>query len=116
MRVVVGGRQAGKTHRLVEWVREGQRIEQWPGYSRVLLAIDVREALRLRDEYNLDPRQITSVEDWRTRAGHVLDHQVEVAIDNLDIWLENMLRQRIAVVSATGTMIGADPLLAWSET
>lgn len=100
MRVIVNGRQAGKTYALVQWVKEGEETDSYPGWSRVILTHNLEEAARLRAQYDLDYRQVFSVVEWQhARLGR---KPVEVALDNADITLAHLLGQMPSLVSMTG--------------
>lgn len=100
MEVIVNGRQAGKTYRLVEWVKQGEQIDSYPGWSRVIVVQSVGEALLLRRDYGLNVRQVLSLKEWgENRAGN---SQVEIALDNADLVLGEILRKLPSVVSITG--------------
>ena len=100
MKVTANGRQAGKTYALVEWVREGERTDSYPGWSRVILTHSCDEARRVRSLYRLDYRQVFSVNEWKDfRLG---SGSVEIAVDNVDILLHHMIDQRPNIVTMTG--------------
>jgi len=102
MRVIVNGRQAGKTYALVQWVKEGEQTNSYPGWSRVILTHTIDEAQRLRGLYELDYRQVFSVSEWRTaRLGR---RPVDVALDNADLVLASYLGQMPAKIAMTGSI------------
>ena len=102
MRVIVNGRQAGKTYALVQWVKEGEQTNSYPGWSRVILTHTIDEAQRLRGLYELDYRQVFSVSEWRTaRLGR---RPVDVALDNADLVLASYLGQMSAKIAMTGSI------------
>lgn len=101
MKVTVNGRQSGKTYALVQWVKEGVETDSYPGWSRVILTHTIDEAIRLRADYDLDYRQVFSVEEWRSaRLGHL---PVEVGVDNADLFLHRLIGQRPSRVTMTGS-------------
>lgn len=101
MKVIVNGRQSGKTYALVQWVREGVATDSYPGWSRVILTITINEAERLRRDYELDYRQVFSVNEWQTaRIGR---KPVEIAVDNADLVLASYLGQHPAQITLTGS-------------
>lgn len=100
MYVIVNGRQAGKTYALVQWVKDGERTDSYPGWSRVILTHTIADADRLRKDYDLDYRQVFGVEEWRkARIGRL---PVAVAVDNADLVLASYLGQMPSTVSITG--------------
>lgn len=100
MRVIVNGRQAGKTYSLVQWVKDGEETDSYPGWSRVILSHTLAEADRLRRLYELDYRQVFSVEEWRSaRLG---PKRVDIAVDNADLVLATYLQQMPSALSITG--------------
>lgn len=102
MRVIVNGRQAGKTYALMKWVKEGEKTDSYPGWSRVLLTHSLAEAQRLRTLYDLDYRQVFSISEWKTaRLGR---KPVDVAVDNADMILAHMIGQYPSRVTMTGTL------------
>jgi hypothetical protein len=100
--VLVRPRQAGKTHALVQWVKEGEATNSYPFWSRIILTPSIEQAMRLREEYeDLDYNQVFAWIEWSTmRRGSL---PVEVAVDNLDMIVAEHLRQAPAVVTWTGT-------------
>ena len=111
MKVLVMGRGAGKTHTLIEWVKQGVETKSYPGWSRVILTHSLDEAERLRRGHGLDYRQVFEVGEWvRARLGR---KPVEVAVDNADLVLSALLRQRPEVIALTGVNwmggVDADP-------
>lgn len=103
MQIIVRPRQMGKTHAMVQWVLEGERTDSYPGWSRVILTPDIRQADYLRAQYpNLDYRQVFSWQEWRdARLGY---RPVDVAVDNAEMILASIIRHTPAVVSMTGTV------------
>jgi phage terminase large subunit-like protein len=103
VRVIVRGRQAGKTYALIEWVKEGDKTKSYPGWSRILLCHSLDEAQRIRTDprYGLDYHQVFAVSEWRTaRLGH---KPVEIAMDNVDLVLASFIGQAPSQISITGS-------------
>ena len=101
MKVIVNGRQSGKTHTLVEWIKEGEETDSYPGWSRILLCHSLEEAQRIRQLYDLDYRQVFAVSEWKTaRMGR---KPVDIAVDNVDLILTSYLGQHPAQIAMTGT-------------
>jgi hypothetical protein len=90
--IIVRPRQAGKTYEAVQWVLEGEQTDSYPGWSRVLLCHTLQEADRIRKDFPaLDYRQVFSWREWRER--HPGLKPVEVAVDNADLILGQVLNQ-----------------------
>lgn len=100
MKVIVSGRQAGKTYALVQWVKGGEQTDSYPGWSRVILTHNLVEAARLRAIYDLDYRQVFSVEEWR--GAHLGKKLVEVGVDNADLVLSSYIGQTPRQITITG--------------
>lgn len=91
MDVITRPRKAGKTQDLVAWVKEGQEIRLYPGWTRIILTLHESDAMRIRQAYDLEYRQVFSLRDWqegRISAGW----EVEVAVDNADEMLRSLIR------------------------
>lgn len=98
--VMARGRQAGKTYDLMQWVKQGEQTNSYPGWSRVILTHSLEDAQRLRTQYDLDYRQVFAVSEWKNiRLGN---GAVEVALDNADLVLAQMLGQMPRIISVTG--------------
>lgn len=110
-------RQSGKTTELLRWLLRGHRVDEPPGWSRVVLTAN-RQTLkhmllsfRWVDE-ELKRRRFThgfnGVIYTLDEAAHppqrlwFAGSQVEVAIDNLDLYLQSQLGFLPALFSMTG--------------
>lgn len=103
LRIVAGDRRQGKTTRLVDWLQQGERIDRYPGRSRILLTSHEREAQRVRKEFALDYHQVYSLRDWTHRYRQGFSQGLEVAIDDAELILrETVGNQRLAIISTTG--------------
>lgn len=108
--LIVGGRQSGKTMRLLEWVAAGEKIARYPGWSRVLVVDSIDEVSRLRsiiraDRENPlfedDPHRVYSFREWQSAVG--VDPSVEVALDNAEFVLARVIGPgRLSAASMTG--------------
>lgn len=107
MNVEVCGRGAGKTYRLVQWVKDGEETDSYPGWSRVLLTHSIDEAQRLRSEYELDYRQVFSYAEWRD--AHLGPKPVDIAVDNVDLLLMGYFRSMPSLIAMTGSNITPPP-------
>jgi hypothetical protein len=93
MEIYTAGKQQGKTTHLINWVREGVKTDSYPFWDRVILTISIREADRLRKDYNLDYNQIYPAREWLN--AHIGPKPVKVAIDNADIVLSEIFHNSI---------------------
>lgn len=109
MKVIQLPRQAGKTNKLIEWIKEGHLIDSYPGWSRVILTSTIQEAdmirntkLRLQRKEFDTYRWVFSFDEW-VRAAVPYSLGIEVAIDNVDMLLSYMLRGQglIKVITLT---------------
>ena len=100
MRLIIQPRQAGKTYRLVEWVKAGEVTERYPFRSRILLVHSIREVIRMRQEHGLEPESVMSFEEWRDRYRPAFG-PVELGVDNADMLLTQILGQAPSVISIT---------------
>lgn len=116
MEVFVGGRRTGKTHRMVEWVKQGRMIDQYPGWNRIILTSTLDEAQRLRHDFDLDYRQVFSLLEWKN--GHIPHRNaIALGIDNVDMLLFHILGGPIDAMSLTGEEVdlGEDELVSAKE-
>ena len=103
MKIIVRGRQAGKTYDLIQWVKEGEETDSYPGWSRILLCHSLDEAQRIRTQYDVDYRQVFSVSEWQNaRMGR---KSIEIAVDNADLVLMGFLGQMPTQIAMTGTTL-----------
>lgn len=91
MKILMRGRQQGKTHELIEWVLEGVKTDSYPNWSRVLLVHNLQEADRLRGFHGqpLDYRQVFTYDEWS--GGRIGKIPVLIAVDNAEFYLQRML-------------------------
>jgi hypothetical protein len=93
MLVIVGGRQAGKTVQMIEWVTAKP--------DRTIMCIDRQEAQRLKKTYGLSPVQVT----WPgPKSFGPPERKVEIGIDNAEFFLQRLLPvgTSLGIVSLTG--------------
>lgn len=116
MQVIVSGRRSGKTTKTLEWVKEARRVPHYPFWDRVLIVATFHEAQVLRiglrqeaeeqgiDESGLYYNLVYSIQEWKNAY---IDPRWEglVAIDNAEFILEQILRQRPALVTMTGVQL-----------
>jgi hypothetical protein len=101
MKVIVSSRRAGKTYKMVEWVKQGEKSIHYPYWTRIILAHNIAEADHLRREYELDYHQVFSVDEWADRR-RGSRHEPEIAVDNAEFLLTRILGSAIHQVSITG--------------
>lgn len=100
MRIIVRPRRAGKTHELLEWVKQGERTDSYPGWSRIILTHTLDEAQRLRTREDMYYHQVFSIGEWQSaRIGRWVP---EIAIDNADIVLADLLGRPVDLITMTG--------------
>lgn len=103
MRVMVTGRQGGKTTAMLEWMRGAPE-----GEHRVCVSASREQAMRLlRDNPDLESWQFVALDDVRRggafggvlrgRGGHVV-----LGIDNLDMVLGALIYWPVDAVTVTG--------------
>jgi len=104
----ITGRQNGKTHRLIEWVKQGRPVDYYPGWDRVILTSSKLEADDIFRRYpELDSHQVYPLNTWSNRfvAGGI-QGPVTLGIDNVEYFLNRMLYNtaysRIAMITGTG--------------
>ena len=98
MRVELGGRQTGRTTRMIEWLKDNP--------SGILIVHSESEAQRLSNLHDHDGimelrLRIVSVESWMNRRPSF--HLPAVAVDNADMVLQQLLGTGIDVVTMEGT-------------
>lgn len=121
MQVFVTGRQGGKTHASIKWLLDGFEIPRYPFWSRVLVVHDVQSVLflqkRLTDQLALR-RDLVESHNWVRKAiwgpndvlssGGVL-REVEVGIDNVELFLANLIHRVPSFVTMTGELYVSEP-------
>ncbi len=101
MKIIVQPRRAGKTYKLVEWVRQSEKLSDYPYWSRIMLVSNMMEAERIRNSYDLDYHQVFTFDDWQHRYFSPTT-EVEVAIDNAELIFTRMFNSDIRMISMTG--------------
>lgn len=103
MEIIIGGRGAGKTIALLEWVLEGNKVPYYPGWDRIILTSTVEESMRLqrllresvlRVDGHHDPdgaHRIYSYHEYQ--QGRFPNAPVEYMIDDLEFLLQELLRR-----------------------
>jgi hypothetical protein len=116
---LLAGRREGKTTQLIEWLLQGESIEPWPGWSRVLIVTTAKLIDPIRDNFRAADQQlrdrgcvgglgkvVLSVGSYPLHRLRLSD--VEVAVDNAEDLITQQLGFRPDVVSMTGVPFGAD--------
>jgi hypothetical protein len=84
-------------------VDDGEAIDKDPYWSRILLFHNIAEAVRIRNEYDLDYRQVFSFNEWRgTHGKRISADEVEIAVDNLDLLLSDMFGVTPTMIAING--------------
>lgn len=113
MKVIIGGRQSGKTARLLAWMHEAPE-----GEHRVCVTFSDMEAMRLlRENPDLESWQFVGTGEvragaWsgvlRGRGGHIV-----LGYDNADLALQQMVPFELGVITVTGAPDSLDA--AWAD-
>ena len=101
--IFLADRGKGKTTRLIEWVKQGERTNYYPGWSRIILVPAFHDAQRLRhghNVYGLDYHQVFTVSEFRD--GKFPSPGVEIGVDNIDLILHSYLGGAVTVGTMTG--------------
>lgn len=96
MQIFGGGRQVGKTYRIVQMLKADP--------SGVLIVPNVKMANRLREQYGLNESQVVSINQGAKLQGR----EVNLYVDNLELLIGPLLSLRL----------GNNPVLAaacWTE-
>lgn len=102
MQVLNWPKRAGKTTKLALWVKEGERTDSYPGWTRIMLVPTIQEAVHVRNQFKLDPHQIFSYEEWR-KAYHAAfqgEAHIEVAVDRAETLIHDLVMSRARVAYA----------------
>lgn len=122
LQIVVSGRQEGKTTHLVRWLLGGHLTDEWPGWSRLLLCHDGRTMLLVHEHHGDVDRELRDLgvggglgklllgpSDLTRRFVELQGRNgdLEIAVDNLDFWLERGfgIPLRLTLVSMTGEFL-----------
>ena len=86
MKVLIAGRQEGKTTKLMNWVYGGVKVQRYPGWSRVAIVSNRLRHTHLKDEYwrqieDFDHRVYT-LDD--IRDGRFPSNETLYRLDDLD--------------------------------
>lgn len=101
--MLVAGRREGKTTQVILWLAGAHKVEGNPGWSRILLTFSKTEADRLRMDYPVFARRIFSLREWTHTAARGLGGDLEIAIDNADMILQDLVGfHRLVYATLTG--------------
>lgn len=117
---VLAERQGGKTTQLIEWLLNGEPINAWPSWSRVLIMPEKQQVTDLVRRFQVADQTLRdkgcigglakvalAVGDYALTRLRLAD--VEVAVDNADHLVEQVLGLKPDMVSMTGSVFGAQP-------
>jgi hypothetical protein len=120
LRALLAERQEGKTTQLVDWLVDGDPIDKWPSWSRVLIVPEKQQLMNIVSRFQVAnhalrdkgcPGGLQKV--ILTAGGYALTRlrlaDVEVAVDNAEQLIEMQLGIRPDLVSMTGSVFGAEP-------
>lgn len=96
------GRGRGKTTKLVEWVRLGEEINKYPGWSRIIITPNENQAQWVRKEFNLDYHQVYSIQDYQPMPD-VHKNNFQIGMDNAEWILEMYLHRMPNFITFTGS-------------
>jgi len=116
--VLVSARGGGKTYRSIEWLIEGEKIDGWPGWSRVLVVPTAQRCRSLTKEHadgelgrkfyekagvSLS-KVVLNVDEYRTFRG-IDKRQFEIAVDGTESLIEQALGWRPSWVTYDGESV-----------
>lgn len=100
MKFDIGGRQTGKTSRMLQWM-----LSQPEDESRVIIVHSEHEAQRLRQ---ILKNSGIEVDAWKIvradQARNLMGRDVVLGIDNLDLILGSLFGRSVSRISATGEL------------
>lgn len=94
VKVLITGRGEGKTTKLMEWVKGGTKVKDYPGWSRVAVVITMRLYLDVKRQYWSD------LEDFDHRVylidefvhGRFVSRETVYRIDNFELLFLKIFR------------------------
>jgi hypothetical protein len=113
-------RQEGKTTQLIDWLLDGETIDKWPSWSRVLIVPNPRQMEDIVSRFRAADQELRDKgcpgglgKVILTAGGYALTRlrlaDVEVAVDNAEMLIEQQLGLRPDLVSMTGSVFGPQP-------
>lgn len=116
LQVLLTGRQAGKTSKLMDWLLEGEKVLGWPHWSRgIIVPAQDRADWMVREfpvhrnylhHMGVDIRNLLTGPEYRGRRDVFRD--TEFAVDDAEAILSRYLGLRPSVLTMTGVPF-ADP-------
>src|SRR4051794_6946593 len=113
MEIIVGGRQSGKTERILEWMKNAPE-----NVGRVMICESPDEAMRVYRSTFTKEGNPTDWESWQFVSArellspHIFEGillgrkwTIELAIDNLDILIQRSFRWPVGLVTMTNDKI-----------
>lgn len=112
MIVTVSGRQSGKTTKMIQWLLDGHEIEEYPGWSRVIVCISHAEVVRISKlvrAATADWPETRRTWDLRKAIWFPTDTKgrnpgVEFGVDNAELFLSRLLGFTPTKVTMTGEL------------
>jgi hypothetical protein len=97
-RVFLADRREGKTTQALAWLLNGQLIDTYPGWSRALVCVHKSEAQRLELQlpWHKWRKAIIWIEELDSFSRATRPGTVELAIDDAQALVSQMIRQRIS--------------------
>lgn len=96
MKIINEPRGAGKTTKLVEWLKSAKK--QHPKCYPIIITFSATEAKRLQVEYDLRPDQVMSWHQYQQRVSGINE---VLALDNADMILEDLVHSKIDIITIT---------------
>lgn len=121
--VLARPRQNGKTSELIQWLINGHRVEDWPGWSRVIVTPTTHQQKIMLNRWaqQVDPLipgglskvVITAAELHNRAPGKRIQASIEIGFDDVDTFLWSTLSVLPDVITMTArpvaTLPGPDP-------
>lgn len=124
MKVMVTGRQGGKTSAMIQWMLNGHSINHYPYWSRVIVCPSITQVMyfskRLReatDDLDEDERWVWDlrkavwcVDDLVAVGKHHGIQDIEIGIDDAEMFISRLLTgQRLSFMTLTGELVDQEP-------
>lgn len=124
MKVMVTGRQGGKTSAMIQWMLNGYSINRYPYWSRVIVCPSITQAMhfakRLREATEDFDENESWVWDLRKAVWCADDliavgkqyglRDIEIGIDDAETFISRLLTgQRLSFMTLTGELVDQEP-------
>lgn len=86
LKLIVSGRNEGKTTALIAWLLRGHPIDNYPGWSRVIVCCTTREVVRVTDEVRRATEQGYDTTDGRCGIGTYSTNERALADLRKAVW------------------------------